>query len=205
MTDDRWLRVKHLFEATVKQQPSDRSAFLSAAVAGDETLRREVEALLAANRPGSAFTVQWPTASESLLAELRNAFGRMRSVSPSSPGLTAGSRLGNYEIVAPLGVGGMGEVYRAHDARLRRDVAIKILPSAFTTHPERLARFEREARVLAALVIRTLRESTVLKRPEPLPRSCWNSSKGRRLRISSKEAALRLRKLSRSDGRSPTS
>ena len=151
MTDDRWLRVKHLFEAAVKQPPPDRSAFLSAAVAGDETLRREVEALLAANRPGSAFTVQWPTASESLLAELRNAFGTMPPVSPSSPGLTAGSRLGNYEIVAPLGVGGMGEVYRAHDARLGRDVAIKILPSAFTTHPERLARFEREARVLAAL------------------------------------------------------
>ena len=151
MTDDRWLRVKHLFEAAVKQPPPDRSAFLSAAVAGDETLRREVEALLAANRPGSAFTVQWPTASESLLAELRNAFGTMPPVSPSSPGLTAGSRLGNYEIVAPLGVGGMGEVYRAHDARLGRDVAIKILPRAFTTHPERLARFEREARVLAAL------------------------------------------------------
>ena len=54
-------------------------------------------------------------------------------------------------MVAPLGAGGMGEVYRAHDARLGRDVAIKILPRAFITDPERLARFEREARVLASL------------------------------------------------------
>ena len=65
--------------------------------------------------------------------------------------LAAGDRLGPYQIVAPLGVGGMGEVYRARDAKLGRDVAIKILPEAFTKDAERLARFEREARVLASL------------------------------------------------------
>src|SRR6188768_2886066 len=65
--------------------------------------------------------------------------------------LAAGTRLGPYEIVAPLGAGGMGEVYRAHDAKLGRDVAIKILPSAFTNNADRLARLEREARMLAAL------------------------------------------------------
>ncbi len=65
--------------------------------------------------------------------------------------LTAGSRLGLYEIVAPIGAGGMGEVYRARDTRLGRDVAIKILPPVFTSDPDRLARFEREARVLASL------------------------------------------------------
>jgi protein kinase-like protein len=62
-----------------------------------------------------------------------------------------GSRVGVYEVVAPLGAGGMGEVYRARDTRLGRDVAIKILPSAVATDPERLARFEREARVLASV------------------------------------------------------
>lgn len=66
-------------------------------------------------------------------------------------GLSSGSRLGPYEIQAPLGAGGMGEVYRARDTKLRRDVAIKILPSIFTNDAERLARFEREARMLAAL------------------------------------------------------
>jgi serine/threonine-protein kinase len=65
--------------------------------------------------------------------------------------LTSGSRLGPYEILAPLGQGGMGEVYRARDSKLGREVAIKILPSGFTSDPERLARFEREARTLAAL------------------------------------------------------
>ena len=151
MTDARWLRVKRLFEAAVEQPPPARSAFVSAAVAGDDTLRRDVEALLGADAADDSLFEQWPAAPESLLAELREAASLHRSGTTSSPGLSAGTRVGNYDVVAPLGVGGMGEVYRARDARLGRDVAIKILPRAFTTHPERLARFEREARVLAAL------------------------------------------------------
>src|SRR6187200_2312496 len=65
--------------------------------------------------------------------------------------LLAGTRLGSYEVVAPLGAGGMGEVYRARDTKLARDVAIKILPEAFVSDAERVARFEREAQLLAAL------------------------------------------------------
>src|SRR5262245_16843121 len=65
--------------------------------------------------------------------------------------LSAGTRLGTYEVVAPLGAGGMGEVYRARDTNLDRDVAIKVLPEAFAQDPERLARLEREAQTLAAL------------------------------------------------------
>ena len=65
--------------------------------------------------------------------------------------LGVGTRLGSYGILTLLGAGGMGEVYRAHDSRLGRDVALKILPEAFRSDPERLARFEREARALAAL------------------------------------------------------
>ena len=65
--------------------------------------------------------------------------------------LTPGARLGVYEVTAPLGEGGMGQVWRATDTTLGRQVAIKILPDAFAADPERLARFEREAKTLASL------------------------------------------------------
>src|SRR3954465_5585104 len=65
--------------------------------------------------------------------------------------LQAGSRLGPYEIVSAIGAGGMGEVYRAKDTKLGRDVALKVLPDAVATDPQRLARFQREAQVLASL------------------------------------------------------
>src|SRR5271169_5758102 len=65
--------------------------------------------------------------------------------------LATGTRLGPYEILSPLGAGGMGEVYRARDAKLGRDVALKVLPEAFARDGERMARFQREAKVLASL------------------------------------------------------
>ena len=65
--------------------------------------------------------------------------------------LSAGARLGPYEIFAPIGAGGMGEVYQAHDTKLGRDVAIKVLPEAVADDAERLTRFQREAKMLAAL------------------------------------------------------
>ena len=66
--------------------------------------------------------------------------------------LERGTRLGPYQIESPIGAGGIGEVYRAHDATLDRDVAIKVLPDAFATDPEQLARFEREAKILSAFL-----------------------------------------------------
>ena len=65
--------------------------------------------------------------------------------------LTSGTQLGSYEILGSLGAGGMGEVYRARDSKLKREVAIKILPDAFARDAERVARFQREAEVLASL------------------------------------------------------
>ena len=65
--------------------------------------------------------------------------------------LSPGSRLGSYEVTAKIGQGGMGEVYRARDTKLDRDVALKVLPDLFADDPERLARFQREAKALASL------------------------------------------------------
>ena len=69
--------------------------------------------------------------------------------------LTAGTRLGSYEVVAQIGAGGMGEVYQAHDTKLGRDVAIKVLPEAVAHDADRLSRFQREAKMLAARLPRT--------------------------------------------------
>ena len=74
--------------------------------------------------------------------------------------LAPGARLGAYEIVALVGSGGMGEVYRARDAALNRDVALKVLPQSVAADPDRIARFTREAQTLAALIIPTSRTST---------------------------------------------
>lgn len=65
--------------------------------------------------------------------------------------LPVGDKFGHFEILAPIGAGGMGEVYRARDSKLKRDVAVKVLPEAFARDPERMARFQRDAEVLASL------------------------------------------------------
>ena len=83
--------------------------------------------------------------------------------------LASGTRLGSYEISAQIGVGGMGEVYRATDRRLKRQVAIKILPPSVADDADRLARFQREAEVLASLNHPTLRPSTGSKRARARP------------------------------------
>src|SRR5262245_31562300 len=132
MTNERWQRVKRLFEVVLEQPEAARSGFLSTAAAGDDELRREVEALLAADAAGAGLSERLPRAPESLAARVQQASAALPSAGLSSPGLMAGTRLGNYEVVAPLGAGGMGEVYRARDSKLNRDVALKILPEAFS-------------------------------------------------------------------------
>ena len=176
MTDERWPRVKALFQAAVERPADERDAFLAAATGDDAALRREVESLLTSDTSDASFLDRLPVASESVLAdpalqqEVEAILARLddagesgeRAVFPSASSLEPGSplgvtqvvargRLGPYEIIAALGAGGMGEVYRAHDSSLSRDVAIKILPRDFADNPDRLTRFRREARMLASL------------------------------------------------------
>ena len=137
MTPERLREIERLFHEARERTPAERDAFLARACAHDPTLRREVESLLAQPPAG---VIDAPIGA--LVAEL---------VAPPAPRLAPGSSVGPYRIERLLAVGGMGEVYRARDTTLGRDVAIKILPRHFTADPERLARFEREARMLAAL------------------------------------------------------
>ncbi len=95
--------------------------------------------------------------------------------------LSAGSKLGPYEILSPLGAGGMGEVYRARDAKLNRDVAIKVLPEAVAEDAERLARFQREAQVLASLNHPHIAAIYGLEKAGNVEALVWSSSKGETL------------------------
>jgi serine/threonine protein kinase len=134
---DRWSVVERLFHEALARPVDQRQAFLQEVCAGDERLRREVQRLLEAA----------VSAEEILKAPAPHVAAAGLGESATLPG----QRLGVYEAHERIGAGGMGEVYRARDTRLGRDVAIKILPRAFTADPDRLARFEREARILAAL------------------------------------------------------
>src|SRR5687767_12253927 len=95
--------------------------------------------------------------------------------------LTIGSRIGVYDIVAAIGAGGMGEVYRGRDTSLERDVAIKVLPDVFAEDPDRAARFEREARVLASLNHPNIAAIHGLERSGARSFWCWSSCRARPL------------------------
>ena len=139
MSDERWTIVDRLFDAALEREPHERAAFLDHACADDEPLRREIESLLA----------HASAAGDFLAGPALELVGRVPA-ERRDPSLV-GRQLGPHRILSLLGIGGMGEVYRAHDSTLDRDVAIKILPRPFTTDPERRARFDREARLLASL------------------------------------------------------
>ena len=138
MTPEWRRRLEQVYHAALMRPADEHARFLAEACAGDEALRREVQSMLeSASRPPGP---EAPTA--------RTIAAWLASDPP--PSSLMGRRIGVYQLQERIGAGGMGEVYRARDTQLGRDVAVKILPAAFTGDPDRLARFEREARVLAA-------------------------------------------------------
>ena len=148
MTDAAgWNQVKAIFDATLERPLAERQAFLRQSCGNDDVLLANVESLLAAHE-GTGFFFTRPAVYRLSVSALAGVGGMLEK---RSPPLRPGDRLGPYEVTEFLAAGGMGEVYRAHDTKLGRDVAIKALPSIFTSDPDRLARFEREARVLATL------------------------------------------------------
>ena len=136
---DHWTTVKRLHQSALDKHPSERAAFLRASCGGDETVLREVQSLLSYEGDAASFLEQ-PAVD---LAR--------RSSSEPDENTLAGRTLSHYQVVSLLGAGGMGEVYLARDPRLDRTVAIKILPGDLAGDPERMQRFEREARAASAL------------------------------------------------------
>ncbi|OLE54805.1 MAG: hypothetical protein AUG51_06800 [Acidobacteria bacterium 13_1_20CM_3_53_8] len=139
MTPEQWQQVKAIFNSAIEREPHKRAAFLDEACRGNVALRREVESLIASHEREGSFidSPAYEVAAGMILEDQIE--------------LKAGQKIANYEIVSPLGTGGMGEVYLAEDRRLGRKVALKLLPKSFTKDKDRLRRFEQEARAASAL------------------------------------------------------
>jgi serine/threonine protein kinase len=162
--------IERICQAALDRDPLSRAAFLAEACGGDDALRREVESLLAQESSVERFM-------EGAVLEV-TAAGAL-----AERGFAIGQSIGPYHVLSSLGAGEMGEVFRARDTRLDRDVALKVLPGLFALDPSWLARFHREAKVLASL-------------------SNW--SKGRRLQTGSQRGRFRSTKRCRSPGSLPT-
>lgn len=137
MSPELWPQLEELFHAAMERPPERRRAFADAACGSDAELRRELEALISKDEEAGAF-LEIPVLAGS-------------GTTPDSSESLLGRQFGPYRFLSRLGAGGMGEVYRAHDIKLDRDVAIKTLPPELIRDADRLGRFRQEARVLACL------------------------------------------------------
>jgi eukaryotic-like serine/threonine-protein kinase len=139
MTPERWHQIKQIFNSALQYRPEERDSFLSQACSGDESLRSEVESLIASHEQSGSFIDQ--PAYEAVATLLVDDSSELKS----------GQDIGSYEVLSFITRGGMGEVYLAQDKRLNRKVALKLLPASFTKDNDRLRRFEQEARAASAL------------------------------------------------------
>ena len=139
MTPERWQQVDQLFQAALEREPEERAAFISEACGSDDSLRREVEALLASDgQAGSLIEAPAYAVAAPLIAG-------------DDAQLLVGKSIGHFQIISLVGKGGMGEVYRARDTKLDRTVALKILPEELSVDADRMRRFVREAKAASAL------------------------------------------------------
>jgi len=140
MQAERWALIERICQEALDRPPDERAAYLSEVCADDESLRQEVASLLACESVAERF-IEAPPAD--LAAGLMAQQPALKS--------PIGRQVRHYEILSLLGAGGMGEVYLARDTRLKRKIALKLLPAAYTRNEERVRRFEREALAASAL------------------------------------------------------
>src|SRR4029453_3826848 len=140
MSANRWEKIEAAYHIARDLQGEPPSPFLDDQCGSDADMRRQLDALLAQDEYLSRFLTRPPV---ELAIDWRSTVGRMSALT--------GLRVGAYEVLEPIGSGGMGDVYRARDTRLGRDVALKVLPRFFGLDPDRVARFKREAQILASL------------------------------------------------------
>ena len=139
MKSEQWQQLDSLFHSVLEREPAERVAFLDEACAGNAPLRQQVEVLLRAHEEAASFIE-------------RPAFEvEAQAVADDQDESAVGQTIGHYKIISILGVGGMGEVYKAQDARLGRMIALKLLPANFTQDADRVRRFQQEARAASAL------------------------------------------------------
>jgi len=139
MKPERWHKIEKLYHSALEREADQRTDFLAEACAGDDSLRREVESLLT-HQSKAEYLMETPVMEVAA-----------KAIAEDSTTSIVGRNLGHYQILSLLGKGGMGEVYRARDTRLSREVAIKILPSEYSADADRLRRFEQEARAAGML------------------------------------------------------
>jgi serine/threonine protein kinase len=142
MTPERWQMVRGILQSVMELRPAERAAFLDSKCSGDASLRKDVDEYLSIEGKLDPDFLESPAAAQVDLPG--------RSFASASI-LAAGTRLGNYELRALLGAGGMGQVYRARDVLLKREVAIKIIPHFYASDAARLHRFKQEAEATAVL------------------------------------------------------
>lgn len=142
MTADRWAQIDKLLDEALELPAAERTTYLDVACDGDNELRRELQSLLTAHHKAEERFLNLP-ALEIAAQHLAVDADQDRSL--------IGQTLGSYSVISVLGIGGMGEVYLARDARLERKVALKLLPVQYTQDAARIKRFEREARAASAL------------------------------------------------------
>ncbi|MDQ3687717.1 MAG: tetratricopeptide repeat-containing serine/threonine-protein kinase [Acidobacteriota bacterium] len=180
MTPERWQQINELFHSALERERGQRAAFLAEACAGDESLRAEVESLVASHEQAESFIER--DASD-VAAELL-AGGQNR--------LETGQHLGHYTITNLLGAGGMGEVYLAKDKKLDRQVAIKILHEKFSRDESNLSRFIQEAKAASALNHPNILVIHEIGETEEAHYIVSEFVKGETLRETFKEKSLRL-------------